>query len=192
MADNEGIRDVKREIGDYVHRQNSIKRLRKSGMIFPKQVNVPDEFIDKGGNLVIPEDVSEIPTEELGRYLSIFSALGAYYEAVVACSDIDYVTSSRVLDYIEAKVLLDVGNKPENRKTSVTEKKAMRDLDNLVIKAQDWKDATESNFKLSAALLKGIDRIIFLLSREITRRGFRHEVGERLIDMGYRPKPPSV
>lgn len=164
---------IRREIGEYVHRQNAISRLRKSGLIFPAQVRVPDEFLNAEGSLMIPEDISDIPTDDLGRLLSVFTALAAYYDAVVASADIDYTTASRVVDYVEAKTLLEIPG------STVTEKKARRDLDETVVRAQDWKDSQEALFKLAAALLKGCDRILFLLSREITRRGYRqnYEVG---------------
>jgi len=173
-------RPVRREIGDYVHRQNAISRLRKSGLIFPKVTKVPEEFIDKDGNLIIPDDVSLIPTEELGRYLSVFTALASFYDAVVASADVDYTTAARVVDFIEAKVLLEVDG------GTLAEKKARRDLDGTVIKSQDWKDSQEASFKLSKALLTGIERILFMLSREITRRGARSSFE----DGGPSPRQP--
>lgn len=174
-----------REINEFVHRQQAIAKLRKSGLVFPKQVTVPDEFLDDDGNLIIPEDVSEIPTEELGRFLSVFTALAAYYDAVVSCADIDFTTAARVKEYIEAKTLL------EMRGDSVTEKKAARDLDEVVIRAQDWHDSQDAMFKLSKALLSGVERIIFLLSREITRRGNGYDRDGRNYAVNGKPTPYS-
>jgi hypothetical protein len=163
---------VERKIGEYIHRQNSINRLKKSGLIFPRRVTVPREFLDEQDNLIIPEDVSDIPTEELGRYLSIFTSLASYYDSIVACADIDFTTAARVKDFIEAESLLRYSEKKKSKEySSVTELKAARQLDEQVIKAQDWYDAQDAMFKLSKALLSGIERILFLLSREITRRG---------------------
>lgn len=195
MAEVKVTKDVKREIGDYVHRQNAIARLKKSGLVFPKEVHVPDEFLDNKGNLIIPEDVSEIPADELGRYLSIFTSLAAYYEAIVASADIDRATAARVKDFVEAKTLIEL--KDNKAYSSVTLQKAARDVDEMVVKAQDWADAEDAMFKLSSALLKGCDRIIFLLSREITRRGFKTGYDGRDYNVnaaitGGKPKTPGI
>jgi hypothetical protein len=162
-------RTIERRVGEYAHRENTIENLKRSGMVFPKSINVPDEFLDDDDFLVIPEDVTDIPTAELGRYLSIFTALTAYYDAVVACADIDYTAASRTLTFIEEKTLLDLPK--GERGETLAEKKARRDMYKEVIEAQNWYDSQYSVFKLATAMLKGCERIVFMLSREITRRG---------------------
>jgi hypothetical protein len=164
MADFE----MKREVYNFIHRQNALARLKKEGLYFTAPVIVPPEFLDANGNLIIREDVADMPTEELSRYLSIFTALSAHYSYITACTDIDYTTAKRVCSYIEAKKLLDLKDEYGGK---VTLQKAARDLDPLVIQAQDWADEQEAVYKLANALLVGCEKIIFLLSREITRRG---------------------
>ena len=157
-------KEIQREIKEYVHRENAIAKAKKSGMLFPRKPNVPSEFLDEYGNLVIPNDITEMPTEELGRYLTLFTTLTAYYDVVVACADIDLITASRVNDYLEAKTLL------ETTGSTLTERKAIRDCNSMVISAQNWLDELKAFYKLTEAILKGSERLVFLLSREITRR----------------------
>ena len=128
---------------------------------------MPEEFKDKNGNLIIPDDITEMPTEELGRYLTLFTRLTSFYDTVVACADIDLTTAARIKDFIEAKTLLEIG---KSNKGTLTEKKAIRNCDPLVIQAQDWYDELKGFYELSSAILKGSERLVFLLSREITRR----------------------
>lgn len=160
---------INREIREYIHKENAKRKVKKESMYLPAQVEVPQEFLDVNGNLIIPSDVTDVPTDELGRYLTLFNRLAAYYDVVVTLADIDYSTAKRVLDFIEAKVLLDVNNQVDKR-TTLTEKKAHRDCNVTVIDAQDWHDEMEANFKLASAILKGCERFIFMLSRELTRR----------------------
>jgi hypothetical protein len=168
---------IERRSGNFSRRDSTIVRLRKSGMVFPRVVNVPDEFLDEHDNLVVPEDIGDIPNDELGRYLSIFTALASYYEAVVACADIDYATSQRVVKYIEAKALLDI--KPAYKGEPLAERKARRDLIEEVIEAQEWHDTQKAMYTLSSALLRGIEKILFMLSRELTRRGAKTDFNNR-------------
>lgn len=162
----------KREIAKFINKENAKANLKKEGIKFPRQVTPPDEFIDKKGNLVIPEDVSDLSTEDLARYLSVFTALTAYYECIVAEADIDLNTAERVLNYIEDKKLLDLEGSGIG---TVTEKKAARNCDSLVMRAQDWKDDCQAKYKMIEAVLKGYENIVFMFSREITRRGNRQQ-----------------
>lgn len=160
---------TKRKIGKYVDRQKAVKRLKKSGLVFPEQVDIPPEFLNEDGNLIIPEDVSSLATADLARYLSIFTSLAAYYEVVVASADIDKSTAERVMDFVGAKLLLD--DEISDNYSTVTEKKAARETDETYMRARDWYDEQKATYKMAEALLEGFDRIVFMLSREITRRG---------------------
>lgn len=161
--------DNVREVNQHVHREQASETLKKVGLVFPNKVQVPQEFLSKSGYLLIPDDFSDMPIDEIGRYLSIFTALAVYYDVVVASTEIDKNSAERVKDYIEAKKLVEL--RESKKYSSVTEMKAARDLDETVIKAQDWSDSENAMYTFAAALLRGCERILFLLSREITRRG---------------------
>lgn len=181
---------IRREINEYVHRINAVAKLKKQGLILPSKVEIPEEFLNKQGELLIPDDMTLIPPEELGRYLSNFTALAAFYDAMVAMTDIDRTTAGRVKDFVEAKVLLELSKtnlgKGENR---VTLLKAEREVNEFVVKAQDWADETDAIFRLASALLSGIERILFLISREITRRGNNIYQENREHKVNGAPKP---
>jgi len=161
--------DIKRETGDYIHRQKALAKIKKDGMYIPAKVEIPSEFLTKEGTLYIPYDLTESTTEDLGRYLTIFTQLSAYYDVVVALADIDLTTAERVKDYTEALTLIEIGK--DKKGGTLTEKKAERSCVKTVIQAQDWYDQQKSIYELSNAILKGCEKLVFMLSREITRRG---------------------
>lgn len=161
--------DKVREIDQHLQRERAAEELKKIGMVFPYKVDVPPEFLSKGGYLIIPDDFSDMPIDEIGRYLSIFTALAVYYDVIVASTEIDKDSAERVKDYIEAKKLVEL--RESKKYGSVTEMKAARNLDETVIKAQDWADGENAMYTFASAILRGCERILFLLSREITRRG---------------------
>jgi len=159
---------MSRQVGDTTLRHRVIEQVKKSGMIMPSKVTLPKQFQTKNGNLHVPYDLTDIPTEELGRYMTLFTQLNGYYEVIVSCSYIDYVSAERAKDFTEAQVLLEIAN---TQKGTLTEKKAIRNTDPRVIEAQDWYDDRKAIYELSNSVLKSCEKLVFMISREITRRG---------------------
>lgn len=174
------MNQTNKDIKDYSLRSKAISKARKGNMYIPAKVTLPSEFTNQEGNLHVPYDLTDISTEELGRYLTLFTQLTGYYEAVVACADIDLMAAERVKDFTEAKVLLEIG---KEKGGTLTEKKAHRTVDPRVIEARDWYDEMKAFYELSNALLKSCDKLVFMLSREVTRRGGFQAQESRLVNV---------
>lgn len=155
------------EVADYSYREQAKAKMIKAGLYLPSRPSIPEDILDENGNVALPTDITEVDDEDLGRYLSIFTALSAYAEGIVAVTDIDATTSDRVATFAERieimKLPKDKLKNDDLRYGTVHNISYVREYRKKAM--QD-----EANFKLSAGLLRAYEKAITSLSREITRR----------------------
>jgi hypothetical protein len=78
-----------------------------------------------------------------------------------------------VKNFIEAKILSAVNYKEYK---AIEDRLAQRDIDETVIKAQDWFDAQEALVIMMEQLYKDYERSYALTSREISRRSYFNDM----------------
>lgn len=156
------------EIEEFKYREEAKAKIRKAGLFFPSRPEIPDEsMLDENGNITLPPDLTLITDDELGLYLTVFTALSAYAEGVVAITDIDWTTSDRIATFAERLEILSLPKEQQKnedlRYGSINKKAYIRDL-----RKKELQDL--ATYKLSAGLLRAYEKAVSALSREITRR----------------------
>lgn len=175
-----------RDIEVYIHSERAKAKLKKNYIVFPSPMRIPEVFQDPDGDFIMPQDITALVPQELGSLMSILNGLLAWYGSVLAMARIDRMTAERVKNFIEAKTLSGFSHKEFK---AIEDRLAQRDINEMVIKAQDWFDAQESLVIMMEQLYKDYERSFQLVSREITRRSNfqQFESREDNIDI----KPPS-
>mgnify|MGYP001031227077 FL=1 len=163
------------EILDYKYREEAKAKVRKAGLFFPARPNVPEELLDESGNISLPQDLTNVTDEELGLYLSIFTAISSYAEGVVAVTDIDWTTADRVATFAERLEIMRLPKEQQKnedlRYGAINQHQYIREL-----RKKELQDL--STYKLSAGLLRAYEKSISALSREITRRANTFNYGQ--------------
>lgn len=162
-----------REIEQYIHSERAKAKLIKNKIIFPSAPEVPEEFQDNQGDFMMPIDITELHPKHLGLLMSTLNALLTWYGSILAMAKVDRLTADRVKNYVEAKVLASVDYKQYK---AIEDRLAQRDIDEMVIYAQDWFDAQESLVLLMEQLYKDYERSYALTSREVSRRAAFHDI----------------
>lgn len=131
--------------------------------------------VDIGGSLNIdadylslPSDLTEVPSRELGKYLNAFTQNKAYMRTLYNWQEM--MTEEKKREYYDeyAPVYHDITK--ENPKASERSKELLcNNCEEVKVKFLEYKD---QKLKLSmlANTIASYDEIIFLISREITRR----------------------
>lgn len=156
-------------------RKKATDTLRNSGLVFPAQYKVAADFQDKDGNLLSVEDASTLADKDLGKYLTVYTALCAYAEVIVAAADIDWTDAMRVAAFYENNHILKL---PKRDFPNVADRKASADVDPVIKKFKDKEFLAYATLKLATGLLKAYQQQSNLISREISRRS-NLEYGER-------------
>lgn len=156
-----------REILDFEHRENAKAIILKSGLFFPSRPKIPADLQDEHGNIQLPNDVTAITDRDLGKYLSIFTALSSYAEGVTAVADIDWTVADRVATFAERLEILKLPKEllknDDLRYGSVSKLEYVRKLRQKEMECL-------ATFKLSSGMLRSYEKAVASLSREITRR----------------------
>ncbi len=111
----------------------------------------------------MPDDVTALSGEDLGKLHGLFCAWSAYLEDRVALADIDAAEAGGFLDHAEAAVHL-------KKSGTVADRKAKTQNDPAFIAAQVPALTARAKVKLLKARLAGYEKCAAALSREITRR----------------------
>jgi hypothetical protein len=156
-----------REIESYIHSERAKARLKKNHIVFPSPMIIPEEFQDEEGDFKMPQDITALVPQQLGSLMSILNGLLAWYGSVLAMARIDRLTAERVKNFLEAKTLSGLSHKEFK---AIEDRLAQRDINEMVIKAQDWFDGQDSLVIMMEQLYKDYERSFQLVSREITRR----------------------
>lgn len=179
MADAEerNERFVPREVEDvksFKYREEARAKVLKAGLIFPAQPNIPEELMNESGYLQLPSDLTAVSDDELGMYMTIFTGMSAYGEAVVANADIDWSVADRIATFAERyeiiKLPKDSQKNDDLRYGSVHRLGYVRELRKDELEKQ-------ATFKMAQAMVNGYEKMMNAVSREITRRAntFRAE-----------------
>ena len=155
------------EILNFKIKENTRAEIKRQGLRYIACPSIPEGKVKQSGNLDLPSDITACSDKETGEYLSLYGALSAYAEGVVAISNIDWVVADRVADFAEnleiIKLPKEFQKNEELRHGHIHKVEYIRKL--------RW-EATqkETIFILAQGELRAYEKIVSLLSREITRR----------------------
>ncbi|MCX7985304.1 MAG: hypothetical protein N3A63_10455, partial [Bacteroidetes bacterium] len=146
--------------------------LKEKGVIFftpENSLNIDEEF------LVLPKDLTEIPSRLLGNYLNAFTQQRMYMRTLIGWQELVYEEVKRI--YYDKSIPL--YKELSKQKISETAKERIINNDEEVkeyfIKMKDEKKKLE----LLMYSLASIEDAIFLISREISRRNGDYEIESR-------------
>lgn len=143
--------------------------LKNKGVIFftpDTSLNIDEEY------LILPKDLTEIPSRLLGNYLNAFTQQRMYMRTLIGWQELVYEEAKRI--YFDKSIPL--YKELSKQKISETAKERIINNDEAVkdffIKMKDEKKKLE----LLQYSLASIEDGIFLISREISRRNVDYEV----------------
>lgn len=146
--------------------------LKQKGVIFftpENSLNIDEKF------LVLPKDLTEIPSRLLGNYLNAFTQQRMYMRTLIGWQELIYEEAKRI--YYDKSIPL--YKELSKQKISETAKERIINNDEEVkeyfIKMKDEKKKLE----LLMYSLASIEDAIFLISREISRRNGDYEIENR-------------
>lgn len=151
------------------------EELKEQGAIFP----CPSEM---GGNLNIdneylslPKDMTEVPSRLLGNYLNAYTQQRSYTRTLIGWQECHTEGAKR--NYYDR--FLPVYEELSKQKLSETAKELMANNDPSVKEVfLDYKDEKQK-LKMLGYSLASIEDAIFLISREISRRGADFDIDNR-------------
>lgn len=143
-------------------RKYAEKKAAELGIPFPSLPKVMPSGID------LPEDITVIQSDELGRLLSKYVAVCAYLEPQVALLSVDAHCAEQTLDYIRNKTLL--SPVVQDTYDKAAEKKALCDTQMPVVRLQAQVSKVRAEYDTVGALLRAYEKCANTVSREITRR----------------------
>lgn len=136
-------------------------------LLFPKQT-VLEEQIE------FPDDLSETQDAELSNLMGKYAALIAYAQFVLGQAKIEQVSRKAQYDIERAKLYMTY--RRDDRMTE-KEREAAIELSNVMIPIKFQLVQSEAYVTLLEALLNGYTAKYNVLSRELTRKGFRTDRG---------------
>lgn len=136
--------------------------LEKNGAVFfdEKRLNI------KGDYLVLPSEITEVPSKELGEYLNAFTQQKVYLRTILGRADLLVEEARRkyyeVSDPIYRKYSLE--------KMSETAKDRLVNANDSVRPTYYEYVDLKKKYAIVEISISNIEDIIFMLSREVTRR----------------------
>jgi hypothetical protein len=122
----------------------------------------------EGGHVVLPEDISEVPSETLGSLMSKLTAWSNYIETQLAIAEDKERQLLRKKGIIEAELLEQY---PQVKGERITAIKSKISVHPDVLDADDAYEEAYAYRRLVKVLYDNYERDRSLVSREITRRG---------------------
>lgn len=149
-------------------RINSLdEELKKEGAIFPCPVEMGGNLNIDNEYLTLPKDMTEVPSRLLGNYLNAYTQQRSYTRTLIGWQECHTEGAKRL--YFDK--FLPVYEELCKQKLSETAKELMANNDSSVKEAfLEYKDEKQK-LKLLGYSLASIEDAIFLISREISRRG---------------------
>ena len=146
----------------------SEKVLKKYGEIpNPTQNPVPGVEYDEAGFPQMPEDLTAIPSDDLGRLFQALEAFDAYFRTLATDADIRKTTAKEIRDLVKARLrkeLRDVGCPESHIDDIIREDPRFISADVEYLQARALAQRMDDYKSI-------ISRRYNLVSREITRRG---------------------
>jgi hypothetical protein len=160
MISKQFIKDqkIKEEIDRQKRRAEALKQLRRLKLPQPKEIS-EDDIIP------FPENVTDVPSEDLGQYLAVYEGAVARIEWCIAEIEIEQDHAQELLDFIYNKKYTE-----EYKDGTATERKMQVESDEFYLKCKLEVSVYEDQLKLmrkTSAAYQGYARSI---SREITSR----------------------
>ena len=136
--------------------------LEKSGVVFfdEKRLNIVEDF------LTLPAEITDIPSKDLGEYLNAFTQQKVYLRTILGRADL-LVEEARRKYY---EVSDPIYRKYSFEKMSETAKDRLVNANETVRPAYYEYVDLKKKYAIVEISISNIEDIIFMLSREVTRR----------------------
>lgn len=153
------------------------KDLAKDNIYMPEYSQEAEEY------LVLPSDLTEVTSKELGKFMHTFTKQKIWIRTVINRTEIVIKDLNRQLDIIKSKIYLDLPVKmavKEKELHLLSNTKAEKILEELL----HW----ESKLRVLNDVIISMEEGIFTISREITRRSKDFEEEERGENISWKRK----
>ena len=152
--------------------------LEKSGAVFfdDKRLNITEDY------LTLPAEITDIPSKELGEYLNAFTQQKVYLRTLLARADLLVEEARRA--YYEASD--PIYRKYSFEKMSETAKERLVNANESVRPAYYEYVDLKKKYAIIEISISNIEDIIFMLSREVTRRNGDYAEESRSYNVGGR------
>lgn len=152
--------------------------LEEKGAIFfdETRLNISDDY------LILPAEITDVPSKDLGEYLNAFTQQKVYLRTLLGRVDILVEEARRV--YLEASD--PIYRKYSFEKLSETAKDRLVNANEAVKPAYHKYVDMKKKYTLIEISISNIEDIIFMLSREVTRRTGDYAEEARVYNTGGR------
>jgi hypothetical protein len=158
------LEDHLKKIFDFGNKLSAHAEATKN--ILPK----PTEPNEDLRNLVFPENLADVTSDELGTYLGWYKALEEYAGYQRACAECDYLTIKQVYDYALTVLTVKMNERVKTRAKAHP----------VALQLAERKLVLEQKITLLKNFAKTYNGYYTAISREITRRG--DEISSRVND----------
>jgi hypothetical protein len=111
----------------------------------------------------MPDDVTALPSQEVGRLYGLYTAMACYYDSLATEAEVQATIAESYRDQLIASVRL-------TKSGTVADKDSKTTSDDRVIQATHDLLRATAKAKLLRSMCRGQERFANVLSREITRR----------------------
>lgn len=152
------ILEKKRSYCDEIH-----DTLEKQGVVFPvinRQLNINSEFLS------LPASITEVTSQELGEYLNAYTQQKVYMRTLLGYAEM-YAEEAHD-EYVEASSA-DYRSLLDMKYTETAKEREITTRENIRPYYKKWKDY-QNQIRLLNIQIENIEDIIFMISREVSRR----------------------
>jgi hypothetical protein len=150
------IKSIKAELVKYNSKQSAEGKLKKAEIPVVKKPS-KNEF------LPFPEDLSEVPGEDLGKYIGVYEAQLTWIGYCIARVEIDLEYARTLLGYVYSKIF-------SRLRETATIRKAIVLSDEFYLQCQKEVLEVEVDLKMLRASYEMFEHYSKAVSREITNR----------------------
>lgn len=149
-------KSIQEEVTELKLKDQAATRLLKAGIPKVKQPKAENY-------LEFPEDVSEIPSKDLGKYLGIYESEAGWVSYCIARREIDLAHAKVLLVFVYNTLLSNRVDKPTERKMKV-------EADDFYLGCKMEVTDMEADISLLKASRDNLERYAKAVSREMTNR----------------------
>lgn len=147
--------------------------LAEQGITLFGNDNVEDDY------LILPADITEVNSKELGRYFNAFTQQKMWTRTVIGRLSATVREMRRSMDDVKADVFAQ-----QPAKMSVKEKELHFQIDSRARQILDDLFLYEEKWKMTSDYIANLEDAIILISREISRRSSDWEMEQRVDNVG--------
>lgn len=144
---------LRKEVESLGLRSKTGERLIKSGI----------ENIQQAKTIEFPDDVTVIPTLELGRYLGKYEAYASWVANCLARRSVDLLSAETILEFTKNKIMNELTGQ-------ITAKKIAMEADKFYLQCKIEYDSIQADVIILKATLSSIERYSKAISREMSNR----------------------